>query len=77
MSKIVGMDGQIPQKPQPKASDFTDIKCDQCGGRYFRQVNAFKRISAIMSPTGKEQIAPVPSYRCDDCDHINAEFQVE
>ena len=35
-----------------------------------------KRVSAIMSPTGKEQIAPVPSFRCDDCDHINKEFQI-
>jgi len=76
MSKIIGMDGSSPQKKQLKPEDLNDIVCEQCDGKYFRQVSAFKRVSAIMSPTGKEQIAPVPSFRCDDCDHINKEFQI-
>tara|TARA_R110000803_G_scaffold42850_5_gene91668 strand:+ start:21068 stop:21301 length:234 start_codon:yes stop_codon:yes gene_type:complete len=76
MSKIVGMDGKSPKKPQLKPEDLNDIVCEQCSGKYFRQVSAFKKVSAIMSPTGKEQIAPVPSFRCDDCDHINKEFQI-
>jgi DNA-directed RNA polymerase subunit RPC12/RpoP len=77
MSKIIGMDGKPPEKPRLKPEDLNDIRCENCGGKYFRQVNAFKRISAIMSPTGKEQIVPVPSFRCDDCGHINKEFQVQ
>ena len=47
----------------------------QCGCKYFRQVNAFKRISALVSPTGKEQIVPVPTFRCDECGFINDEFR--
>ena len=61
MSKIVGMDGKSPGL-QIDPSMLKDICCDQCGGRYFRAVNAFKRISALVSPTGKEQIIPVPTY---------------
>ena len=76
MSKIVGMDGKSPKKPQLKPEDLNDIVCEQCSGKYFRQVSAFKRVSAIMSPTGKEEIAPVRSFRCGDCDHINKEFQI-
>ena len=56
-------------------TDPCDITCDNCGSKYFRQVTAFKRISALMSPTGKEQIVPVPTYRCDDCGYINEEFR--
>ena len=74
MSKLVGMDGESPGL-QIDPSMLKDICCDQCGGRYFRQVNAFKRISALVSPTGKEQIIPVPTYRCDDCGYINEEFR--
>ena len=74
MSKIVGMDGKSPGL-QIYPSMLKDICCDQCGGRYFRAVNAFKRISALVSPTGKEQIIPVPTYRCDDCGYINEEFR--
>ena len=58
-----------------KPEDLKDIVCEQCGGRYFRQVNSFKRLSALLSPTGKEQIIPVPSFRCDDCGFINKEFR--
>jgi len=76
MSKVVGMGGQQPPQANIniKPEDLKDIVCENCGGRFFRQVNAFKRISALISPTGKEQILPVPSFRCDDCGHINDEF---
>ena len=56
------------------ANDLKDICCEECGGKIFRSVQMFKRLSAIMSPTGKEQIVPIPVFRCDDCGHINAEF---
>ena len=60
-----------------KPEDLKDIVCEQCGGQYFRQVNSFKRLSALLSPTGKEQIMPVPSFRCSDCGHINEEFIIK
>mgnify|MGYP003123866959 CR=1 FL=1 len=75
MAKLVGMDGQ-PKGQQLDPSTMKDIKCENCGCRFFRQVNAFKRISALVSPTGKEQIVPVPTYRCDECGFINEEFRI-
>ena len=79
MSKIIGMGGKEPPKAQLniKASDLKDIVCENCGGKYFRQVNAFKRVSALISSSGKEQIVPLPTFRCDDCGHINEEFLVK
>ena len=65
-----------PATPKLSPEDMKDIKCDECGCKFFRQVNAFKRISALMSPTGKEQIVPVPTFRCDDCGYINEEFRI-
>jgi len=58
-----------------KPEDLKDICCEQCGSKYFRPVHAFKRLSALLSPTGKEQIVPVPVYRCDECGFINKEFR--
>tara|TARA_Y100001963_G_C6461625_1_gene300396 strand:+ start:51 stop:338 length:288 start_codon:yes stop_codon:yes gene_type:complete len=66
-----GLNAQVNIKPE----DLKDIKCENCGCKYFRQVNAFKRISALVSPTGKEQIVPVPTFRCDECGFINKEFR--
>ena len=51
-------------------------QCENCGCRFFRQVHAFKRVSALVSPTGKEQIVPVPTFRCDECGFINEEFRI-
>ena len=76
MSKVLGIDGKPPTAQiNVKPEDLKDIVCEECGGKYFRQVQAFKRLSALISPTGKEQIVPVPTFRCDDCDYINKEFQ--
>ena len=83
MAKNYNMKGQIPgMNRQPglntniniKPEDMKDICCENCGGKYFRQVQAFKRLPALISPTGKEQIVPIPVYRCDECGHINEEF---
>ena len=57
-----------------RAEDLIDIICESCGGRFFKEVQSFKRVPALLSPTGKEQIMPVPTFRCDDCGHINEEF---
>ena len=76
MSKVIGMDGQKPPSAQLniKMSDLTDICCENCGSKFFRQVSAFKKLSALISPSGKEQVVPVPVFRCDECGHINKEF---
>ena len=58
-----------------KPEDLKDIVCESCGGKYFRQVHAFKRLSALISPSGKEQIVPIPVFRCDECGFINKEFR--
>ncbi len=76
MSKVIGMDGNKKPEAQIKidASDLKDIICSNCGGKIFRQASMFKRLSALVSPTGKEQIVPIPIFRCDDCGNINDEF---
>ena len=75
MSNLLGADGR--QKGlNVDPSTLKDIKCENCGCQFFRQVNAFKRVSALVSPTGKEQIVPVPTFRCDDCGFINEEFRI-
>ena len=76
MGKVIGMGGKDQPKTKVKLdlNDLTDIVCENCESKFFRQVNAFKRISALVSPTGKEQIVPVPVFRCDECGHINKEF---
>ena len=57
--------------------DFTqvdNINCDECGGNYFSPTFVIKRISALMSPTGQETLAPMQIFKCDNCSHVNELF---
>ena len=61
------------QKPLPKAninvdlSDAETMICEECGNKVFLQGYVIKKISAIISPTGQEVIAPIQVFNCGSC----------
>ena len=62
--------------PQPKKQvqfdlkDAETMKCANCGNKIFIQGYVVKKISAILSPTGQEVIAPVQVFNCGNCGEI-------
>ena len=62
-----------PQKPLPQQQvqvdlkDADTMKCQACGNTVFIQGYVIKKISAIVSPTGKEVIAPIQVFNCGNC----------
>lgn len=42
-------------------------QCDKCGSYFFRETTVLKKLSALMSPTGKEELIPLPIWVCDKC----------
>ena len=62
-----------PMKPLPKQqvkidlSDADTMKCQECGNSIFIQGYVIKKISAIVSPTGEEVIAPIQVFNCGNC----------
>ena len=68
-----------PRKPipQPKQKQVEvdlksaeTMKCAQFDNTIFIQGYVIKKISAIMSPTGEEVIAPVQVFNCGNCGTI-------
>ena len=68
-----------PQKPipQPKKQQVevdikngTTMKCEKCDNPIFIQGYVIKKMSALLSPTGKEVIAPVQVFNCGNCGHM-------
>lgn len=55
-------------------SSALDVVCEECGCKTFREVAFVKRVSALVSPTGKEAIVPVGTFSCANCGHVNKEF---
>ena len=51
-------------------NEADDASCKECSGIYFEPIFRVKRISAIMSPSGKEAIVPVQVLRCQECHAI-------
>ena len=62
-----------PRKPLPKAQVQVNLKdaetmtCQQCDNKIFIQGYVVKKLSAIISPTGQEVIAPIQVFNCGNC----------
>ena len=55
---------------QPISINFNNTEphtCKACKGELFEQVNFLRIVPAIISPTGRREIFPVPAFRCIKC----------
>ena len=55
-------------------SQTTAEVCESCGNDTFVQVFKMRKLSALLSPTGKPTMIPIPLFQCSKCGHINSEF---
>ena len=46
------------------------IVCENCGNASFIQAFFLKKVSALVSPTGKEAIIPMQVFSCGNCGAI-------
>lgn len=61
------------QQPRIDLRECETIKCENCGGIYFKEALILKRVSVLQGAPMNTEV-PVPVYRCDDCGHINKGF---
>jgi hypothetical protein len=78
-SKFIPPSGkQDPRQMQaqmPDLSQATDIVCENCGNLTFQEVLLMKKVSALVSPNGKEGIVPIPTFSCVACGYVNEMFR--
>ena len=46
------------------------IVCENCGNASFIQAFFLKKVSALVSPTGKEAVIPIQVFSCGNCGKI-------
>lgn len=63
------------QQQAPDLSLATDIVCENCGNLTFQEVLLMKKVSALVSPNGKEGIVPIPTFSCVACGYVNKMFR--
>lgn len=49
------------------------LSCE-CGNHSFKSSVFLKKLSALESPTGREEIFPIEAFSCDSCGKILPEF---
>jgi hypothetical protein len=63
---------QIKVTPEMMKS-FKTLTCD-CGGQLFKTGMVFKKISQLISPTGKEELYPMEVIICQSCGKVPTEW---
>ena len=58
-------------------SQTTVVCCDACKHDVFVPAFKMRRMSALLSPHGKETMIPMQVFACAKCGHINDEFQTK
>ena len=63
---------QQQQNVQVDLSKADTVRCDdpECNNVLFIQSTIIKRLSAIVSPTGKEALVPIDVYSCGNCGKV-------
>ena len=68
---VQGDQRKYQQPPQEIDISQTDtITCEKCGNASFIQSYFLKRVSALVSPTGKDAIVPIQVFACGNCGTI-------
>ena len=63
-------------KPQIDLRKQPTVVCDECGGMFFKEVVMIKKVNKLLTGTPDHTVVPFPTYRCDDCGHVNDEFKL-
>tara|TARA_B100000519_G_C14257116_1_gene445635 strand:- start:4209 stop:4424 length:216 start_codon:yes stop_codon:yes gene_type:complete len=64
-------------QPNVDFSQSTGVKCEKCGSEYFEQVYVIRKVSKLIAMTDQDVVAPMNTFRCADCGHINDEFKLK
>ena len=64
------------QQPQMNIdfSQTTAEVCEKCENDTFQQAYRMRKLSALLSPAGKETMIPIQVFACIKCGHINDAF---
>ena len=64
------------QQPQMNIdfSQTTAEVCEKCENDTFQQAYRMRKLSALLSPAGKETMIPIQVFACIKCGHINKDF---
>jgi uncharacterized Zn finger protein len=63
-------------KPKIDLKEQETVKCEICDGIFFKEVVIIKKVPKLLTGSSNDTLVPFPTYRCDDCGHVNNDFRL-
>ena len=61
-------------KPSLDIAQTTPEVCESCNGEAFIESVLLRKVSALLTDTGREGYLPIQVFACVKCGHVNAHF---
>ena len=71
------MNNNMPNVPPASGLSYSQTEglvCEECGSTVFQPGFLLRKVSALVSPTGKETVVPVQVFACLSCNHVNKDM---
>ena len=52
------------------------VECEKCHSKYFKEVVMLKKVPKLLTGSPEDTIVPFPTYMCNDCGHVNEDFEL-
>jgi uncharacterized Zn finger protein len=63
-------------RPKIDLKEQPTIVCEKCSSMYFKEVTMIKKVTKLLTGSSEDTIVPFPTYMCNECGHVNEEFQL-
>ena len=63
-------------RPKINLREQPTILCEECGSKFFKEVSMLKKVPKLLTGSSEDTIVPFPTYMCNDCGHVNKDFEL-
>ena len=63
-------------RPKINLRQQPTIVCEECSSKFFKEVTMLKKVPKLLTGSSEDTIVPFPTYMCNSCGFVNAEFLV-
>ena len=63
-------------RPKIDLKEQPTVVCEKCSSMFFKEVTMIKKVAKLLTGSSEDTIVPFPTYMCNECGHVNEEFQL-
>ena len=63
-------------RPKIDLKEQPTLECENCNSKFFKEVVLIKKVSKILTGSPEDTLVPFPTYMCNNCGHVNKDFEL-